>query len=228
MGFMSAWDRRDALMKYEAMFDEAENEEELIAQLGNPTKLAIGLALNYVPSPAPESIAVEPVEEPETGEEAPAEETAPVSAEETEAGEEPCAEAEGPAMETELLEEKSPAAPVRRRKVRPFGLIVAILFGLVIGMPVALVLIVLGIPFLVSGAATVAAAVWSVLAVVPALAMISDILVVVGLGLVICGLGLLLAWFGLWLSFELGYLWIGGVVLRLGRALTYKKEVAAK
>ena len=223
MGFMSAWDRRDALMKYEVMFDEAENEEELIAQLGNPTKLAIGLALNYVPSPAPESIAVEPVEEPEAGEEAPAEETAPVSAGETEAG----AEAEEPAMETELLEEKSPAAPVRRRKVRPFGLIVAILFGLVIGMPVALVLIVLGIPFLVSGAATVAAAVWSVLAVVPALAMISDILVVVGLGLVICGLGLLLAWFGLWLSFELGYLWISGVVLRLGRALSYKKEVAS-
>lgn len=238
---MSAWDRRAALMKYEAMFEEAASEEELISALGSPTKLAIGLALNYVPSPAPVSMVAptvepgenlgefaagasggEPVEaaaEAET-EETESEEAAPEEAEEAVAVE----AAEAPAAE--IGEELPASAP--RRKVRPFGLIVAIIFGLVIGVPVALVLILIGVPFLVSGLAVIAADVWAVLTVVPALALISDILVVVGAGLVICGIGLLITWFGLWLSFELGYLWIGGVVLRLGRALTYKKEVAAQ
>ncbi len=234
---MSAWDRRDALMKYEALFDEASDEEELIATLGSPTKLAIGLALNYVPSPAPAAIPVENVEpdgnvgefaaslavdapaekaEEAAVEAAPEEESAEVSAE--------AAEAE-PAAADEVCEEPV-AAP--KRKVRAFGLIVSILFGLVIGLPIALLLICVGIPFIVLGVSLVALDVWAVLSVVAMLAMFSDILVVVGAGLIICALGLLLTWFGLWLSFELGYLWIGGVVLRLGRALTYKKEVAAE
>ncbi len=243
-------------MKYEAMFEEAENEEELIAALGSPTKLAIGLALNYVPSPAPVSIPVDTVEPGENlgefaagvPEEAPgaenvenaeaaAGETAGDEASEVSEEEAPAARTseETPPAEAALGEEETAAetmeaaeAPVRRRRVRPFGLIVSILFGLIFGVPIALVLILVGVPFLVTGVATVAVAVWSVLTAVPALAMLSDILVVVGAGAVICGLGLLVAWFGLWLSFELGYLWIGGVVLRLGRALTYKKEVAAE
>ncbi len=241
-------------MKYETMFEEAESEEELIASLGNPTKLAIALALNYVPSPAPVSAVPDTVEpgdnqgefaagiSEERSEEAPkadAGEAAPEEAEES--GETPedgeAAEAEetsGGAKADEAVEaadeepEEELPAPARGRKVRPFGLIVAILFGLIIGVPVALVLILIGVPFLVSGLAVIAADVWAVLAAVPYLALISDILVVVGVGLVIGALGLLVTWFGLWLSFELGYLWIGGVVLRLGRALTYKKEVAAK
>ena len=62
LGFMSAWDRRDALAKYDAMFDEAADEAELIDTLGSPTKLAIGLALNYVPSPPPAVMVAETAE----------------------------------------------------------------------------------------------------------------------------------------------------------------------
>ena len=242
LGFMSAWDRRDTLIKYDALFDEAADEAELIASLGSPTKLAIGLALNYVPSPAPVSVPAETREPdgsvgefaaegqvadaadmPGQPEEAAAEsvEEAPVEAESAPVAEEVCAPV--PVVEEE---ESEPAKP--KRRVRAFGLIGAILFGLVIGLPVAILLICVGIPFSALGVAVVALAVWVAMSTIGLLAMFSDVLVIVGGGLVLCALGLLLVWFGLWVSFELGYLWISGAVLRLGRALTYKKEVAAE
>ena len=212
---MSTWDRRRTLSDYDAMFTAAENEEELIEQLGTPTKLAISLALNYVPSPPPEV--------PEISEEA-EEGSAEGSCEEPAADSPEAVEEALPAP----VEETEEAVPAKKRKVRPFGLIVAILFGIVIGIPVALFLIILGIPFLVSGIGIIAAALIAAMNAIPMLTMISDILVIGGAGLAVCALGLLVAWFGLWLSFELGYLWISGVVFRAGRALTYKKEVAAQ
>lgn len=247
LGFMSAWDRRDALAKYDAMFDEAADEAELIETLGSPTKLAIGLALNYVPSPPPAVMVAETAEPDgnvgefaaggqseaaadeasEAAADAEAETEMPLPAETPEAEEQEAvpAPAELPA-EPEIEEEPVAAAP--KRKVRAIGLIASILFGLVIGVPVALVLICIGIPFIVLGISAVALAVWAAMSMIGLLAMFSDVLIIVGVGLVLCALGLLLAWFGLWVSFELGWLWISGVVLRLGRAMTYKKEVAAE
>lgn len=241
---MSAWDRRDTLIKYDALFDEASDEAELIASLGSPTKLAIGLALNYVPSPAP-AVKIGEAREPDgsVGEFAAVGETGGESAgdpaENVPSGlenSEPQAEEGVYAGQTEEAiaqpESERPVpeeAPVRpKRKLRAFGLIASILFGLVIGLPIAIVLICIGIPFIALGIGVVAFAVWAAMSVIGMLAMFSDVLIIVGIGLVLCALGLLLAWFGLWLSFELGYLWISGVVLRLGRALTYKKEVACE
>ena len=221
---MSTWDRRRTLSDYDAMFAAAENEEELIEQLGTPTKLAISLALNYVPSPPPEVPEIS-----EEAEEGSCEEPAADSPEAVEEAQKPAAaEAPGEEVLPAPVEETEEALPAKKRKVRPFGLIVAILFGIVIGIPVALFLIILGIPFLVSGIGIIAAALIAAMNAIPMLTMISDILVIGGAGLAVCALGLLVAWFGLWLSFELGYLWISGVVLRLGRAMTYKKEVAAE
>lgn len=230
LGFMSAWDRRATLQKYEALFDQATDHEELIATIGTPTKLAISLALNYVPSPAPASIPTESAEETadapvedENGEvgEAP-------SADEEESGELSSAQEEEASAEEESEEETlPPVSPRPRRKVRFFGLLFSIIFGLVIGVPLAIVLICLGLPFVVTGLGLGAGVVWAAVSAIPMLALFSDILVVLGVGLVLVALALLLLWFGLWVSFELGYLWISGVVLRLGRALTYKKEVAA-
>ena len=213
LGFMSSWDRKAALDKYNALFDEAGDEAALIKMLGSPTHLAINLANSYVPTPAP---AVMPAEEkPESPfaefEDAPEEqpEALPV-----------------PVEELPLPEEEEPEKPAR--KVRAFGLIVSILFGLVIGLPIAILLICIGIPFLALGAAVVGAAVAGVIEVVGMLSMVSDVLVVAGVGTAIAALGLLLAWFGLWLSIALGRAWIGGAVLRACRAMTYKKEVAAE
>lgn len=230
LGFMSAWDRRATLQKYEALFDEAADQEELIATIGTPTKLAISLALNYVPSPAPASIPTESAEE--TADE-PAEDEgdegseAPSDAEEESGEPSPDREEEASAEEESKEELPPPVSPRPRRKVRFFGLLFSIIFGLVIGVPLAIVLICLGLPFVVTGLGLGAGVVWAAVSAIPMLALFSDILVVLGVGLVLLALALLLLWFGLWVSFELGYLWISGVVLRLGRALTYKKEVAA-
>lgn len=205
LGFMSTWDRKAAIEKYSALFDEAGDEAALIKMLGTPTRLAISLAGSYVPTPMP----------------APAiEERDPILAEFE--GEKPAETV--PAGET-VSEEPVQTQP---RRVRPFGLIAAILFGLVIGLPVAIVLICLGIPFLVLGCGVIFGAVWSVFEVIGLLAMFSDILVIAGAGLILTALGLFTAWFGLWLSLALGQLWIGGAVLRLCRALSFKKEVAAQ
>ncbi len=230
LGFMSAWDRRDTLQKYDALFDEAADIEALIESIGTPTKLAISLALDYVPSPAPEIIPVEaPAEEPELEGEFPL-----INAAEGEEAEPGAAEGGEPASEEALpaeAEEELPAEPVApksRRKVRFFGLLASMLFTLVIGIPIAVVLICLGLPFVVGGLGLGAGVVWAAVSAIPMLALFSDILAVVGVGLILMAIAILFIWFGLWVSFELGYLWISGVILRLGRALTYKKEVAAE
>ncbi len=232
LGFMSAWDRRDTLQKYDALFDEAANIEELVESIGTPTKLAISLALNYVPSPAPEIIPVEaPAEEPEPELEG---EFPLINAPEGEEAEAAVAEGEERSSEGELsavAEEELPAEPVAPksgRKVRFFGLLASMLFTLVIGIPVAIVLICLGLPFVVGGLGLGAGVVWAAVSAIPMLALFSDILAIIGVGLILMAIAILLIWFGLWVSFELGYLWISGVILRLGRALTYKKEVAAE
>lgn len=228
LGFMSAWDRKDTLQKYEAIIDSYTDFEELVANIGTPTKLAISLALNYVPSPAPEIIPVEAAEEEPVKElegEYPL-----INAGEGE--ESPDPEGAAPANEETLgaEEEEEPEIPAPRsgRKVRFFGLLASVIFTLVIGIPIAVVLICLGLPFVVGGLGLGAGVVWAAVSAIPMLALFSDILAVIGVGLVLIALALLLLWFGLWVSFELGYLWISGVVLRLGRALTYKKEVAAE
>ncbi len=228
LGFMSAWDRKDTLQKYEAIIDSYTDFEELVANIGTPTKLAISLALNYVPSPAPEIIPVEAAEEEPIKElegEYPL-----INAGEGEESLDP--EGDAPANEETLgaEEEEEPEipAPRSRRKVRFFGLLASVIFTLVIGIPIAVVLICLGLPFVVGGLGLGAGVVWAAVSAIPMLALFSDILAVIGVGLVLIALALLLLWFGLWVSFELGYLWISGVVLRLGRALTYKKEVAAE
>lgn len=214
---MSSWDRQAALNKYNALFDEAGDEAALIKMLGSPTHLAINLANSYVPTPAPAPAVQPPEEKPESPfaefEEAPEERPEPEEPVSLPAAEEP-----------EII----PQPESSGRKLRVFGLIVSILFGLVIGLPVAIVLIVIGIPFLVLGAAVVATDISLVLDVIAYLSMVSDILVVAGVGLVIAALGLFLAWFGLWLSIALGRAWIGGAVLRACRAMSYKKEVPAE
>ncbi len=222
LGFMSAWDRTDTLQKYEAIIDSSPDFEELVATIGTPTKLAISLAMDYVPSPAPVSIPVEAEEE--IAEEVQVD-FPEISAQGTESEASPFLITED-APEAEEETEVIPQRPAR--KVRFFGLLASVIFTIIIGIPIALVLICIGLPFVVGGLGLGAGIIWGALSAIPMLALFSDILAVLGAGLVLLALSLLLFWFGLWLSFELGYLWIGGVILRLGRALTYKKEVAAE
>lgn len=224
LGFMSSWDRQAVLDKYNALFDEAGDEVAFIKMLGSPTHLAINLANSYVPTPAPEK------KEEEKKDLSPfAEfEDPPVHQEESlteEKSEAPTAVPSAPEM-AECDQQAEAAAPAGGRRLRPVGLVASILFGLVIGVPVAIVLILTGIPVLALGGGIVGLDVFLVMELVGALTMVSDILVVVGAALLIAALGLLLFWFGLWLSISLGRLWIGGAVLGLGRRMSYKKEEA--
>lgn len=221
LGFMSSWDREATIETYNAMFDAADSEAEVLVMLGSPTKLAIALANEYVPTAAPETKPVEAGEDTDT-------EAAVLSAVAQaveEATEESAPAADASALFTDSPETLRGKTAKRARRVRPVALAFYIPVALVIGLPIAVVLIALGVPFLLCGAAIGTIAVWGVLEMIAALTMFSDILLVVGAGMAVVGLGLLLLWFGLWLSIELGCAWLGGVVFRLGSKLCWKKEV---
>ena len=112
------------------------------------------------------------------------------------------------------------------RKVSVGAVAAYLIPAVVIGLPVTVVLVCIGVPFLAAGAALIVEAVKSALAVIAALALVSDVLVTLGAALVLCALGVLLCWLGLWISMELGSIWVEKVVLALGRKLCVK-EVAA-
>lgn len=221
LGFMSSWDRQAVLDKYNSLFDEAGDEVALIKMLGSPTHLAINLANSYVPTPAPEK------KEEEKKEPSPFAEFEEPSVQPDGGKTEEAAEATAVIPTVPEIAECGPEpadAPVSRRKLRPLGLVASILFGLVIGVPVAVVLVLVGVPVLALGGSIIGLDVFVVMELVGVLTMISDILVVIGAALLIAALGLLLFWFGLWLSISLGRLWIGGAMLGLGRKMSYKKE----
>ena len=200
LGFMSSWDRQAALKKYDALFDTAEDPEALIEELGTPTRLAIELARSYVPTAAPEY-----------GAERAAEETAAP---------------EQFAIELTPETEAPPSEPVVTETTRIGALVAYLIPAILIGLPVALALICIGLPILAAGAACIAFAVKQALALAAMLSLASDILLTAGAALALCALGLLLCWLGLWLGITLCRLWIGDVVVPLGRKLCVKKEVA--
>lgn len=230
LGFMSSWDREATIAEYNAMFDAAENEAELLGTLGSPTRLAITLANNYVPSPAPVKTEASTPALSETGEDIDIVSAVEQAVERaTTEGEEPeeLAGATASAIFTDTpdtLQGKN----LPRRRLRILGLVVYCPLALLIGLPIAMVLIALGLPFLLVGGAVGTVTVWSALELLSALNMVSDTLVVAGAGLALAALSLLVLWFGLWLSITLGRAWLSGVVFRLGGVMCWKKEVPKK
>lgn len=205
LGFMSAWDRKAVMAKYAAEFDAAEDIEALIERLGTPTRVAVVLAQDYVASPPPEEDDSAPVRE---------------HRELAEPLDRMFAEAEAvppPAPEPEA-EQRTP------RRLRPGGVVASVLFTLCVGIPVAAVLICVGVPFLSVGLALIGRALWELPAALTSFNLLSDVLLVLGAVAGLLALGLLLAWLGLWISVSLSRLWIGGVVLRLDARLSRGKE----
>ena len=111
-----------------------------------------------------------------------------------------------------------------KRKAKPAVLTAYIILSVIIGLPIAVVLILVGVPFIALGVGLVAADVYALMGLIPMLGMVSDILLVTGGGVVLGAVGVLLTWLGLWISLSLGGLWIGGVILRLGSRLCFRKE----
>ena len=235
---MSSWDRYSALKKYQALFAAASDEQALIEELGTPTKLAIDLAATYVPTPSPSALAnalircpvalddmlrapgapAATLDEPEPEEEndAPKPETWVF-----ESAAEP--EAVEAAPEDDIQWGASADAPASR--VRGGALAAYLIPAVVIGLPVCVVLVCLGLPFLCGGGALIYGAVHEVLKVFGSLTLVSDMLLTGGVTLLLCALGLLLAWFGLWLSMQLCWVWVNAL-FGLGRRLCIREEAA--
>ena len=218
LGFMSSWDRQAALKQFEQLWDDSADPDALMEELGTPTRVAVELARSYVPSPPP---TVEPPAEAEmpAAEESGAEVQAPASEEAPAEPEAPAAGAE-PAPAAEPEPEPEPEKP----RARAGGAIAGVLLFLAIGLPVTLIALCVGLPFLSGGIAVIVAAVNYVLRVLPNLMLVSDILLMLGGGCGVSALGLLLACFGLWLSVILAWLWLSRPVLSLWRRLVYGKE----
>lgn len=225
LGFMSQEDRQRTIEKYNRMFNKASDEEEFMARLGTPTKVAIKLAGEYVPS-TPEQRAEEDAERElfeaqstvfDGGSVSESEMTG-ITAAPIQADTEPVPAAEAV--------ESAPPAPARKaRSVKGGLLVVYILLSLIIALPVALVLVLVGIPFTAAGAAIGYSSIMAAPEFIGALSLFSDISLVVGALLVVLAVALVLVWFGLWLSITLAKLWIGGV-FRLGAKLCIKEADA--
>lgn len=313
---MSSKDRAREIEKYSELFEGSASDEEVIASLGSPTRLAIAIARDYVPSeddeeeyPAQDEVGSVPPAEDSGSEAEPAENAPPAEAAETQAEASDSAPAPAPdsaadeaptaqpaedgdtspvfsgdsAMSPEMLSalekaiekrvieeenepyvqseaesrkkrgrkaekeaakaakrekkaeisekadvisEEAPAGNNKKRRARPVAVVFYTIVSLLIGLPVAVVLIFIGVPILALGAGAVALTVWAAASIIPALAMISDILMVLGTSMIISAVGLILAWLGVFISLSLGSAWIGGVVFRLGSKLCFK-EVSA-
>ena len=235
---MSSWDRQAALKKYQSLFAASADKEALMEELGTPTKLAIELAASYVPTRSPSALAEAltqcPValedmlrdpgilaadlsrpEPPASSEDAPRPETWVFES----------APATPPLFAAETPYAPEDAAPPRRR-VMAGALIAYLIPAIVIGLPVAVVLVCLGLPFLCGGGALIYASVHEALQVFGRLRLVSDMLLTGGAALIGCAAGLLLCWFGLWLSMELCWLWVGKALTGLGRKLCVREEAA--
>ena len=201
---MSPWDRKVELRRYERMFDLAADPDKLIEDLGTPTKVAVELARDYVASPPPEASNWDEFQKEQPLPDAP-----------EDAGE----LAEEASAVPEAEKEQKP-----KRRARPGGVAGFALFTLVIGVPVAVALVCIGLPFLALGVSLIAAAVSTVLQNIGAFRLASDLLLALGGGMAAAAAGLFLAWFGLWLSITLCRLWIAKVMIPLANTLCYGKE----
>ena len=250
LGFMSSWDREATLDRYEAMFDDGGDPEAVMEKLGSPTKVAVELAQDYVSSRPPGEAVDRDAPEIEviSLEQLLAEEDAgvsltppplPAEAAETEL---PASEEEGETSPASLAEEEPepspdmppvvPAPPAWDPPVseKPGGaaLAVYIVLAVLIGLPVALALFCLGVPFMAAGAVLIARTVGTIPGMFASFSLLSDVLLVAGAGLVLLGLGLLLIWFGIWLSLTLCRLWIFRLILPLGRRIRNGKGAREK
>ena len=222
LGFMSSWDRQAVLAEYAAKFEDCTDFDALVESLGTPTRVAIGLARDYVPTPPP--AAPVPAAEP-AAEDTPAEETAPAEASLPTEASVPAAETVSEAAEQPEPVPVSAPAPKKKAPVSGGGVVLSVILGLLIALPITIIALCIGLPFLVGGIGAIAAVVSFALHTVPALGLVSDILLIVGGGLAVTAIGLLIAAFGLWLSLTLAALWLEKAVFPVGKRLCRKKEV---
>ena len=246
LAFMSSWDRQATLDRYEAMFDEGGDPEEVMERLGSPTKVAVDLAKDYISSRPPgEAIdRDEPEIEVISLEQLLAEEDAGVSLTvdplPAEAPDSP-APAEAGVPAAPVIEEMPELIPDRpdepgQSALKPpvwvppatetkggVPLKIFWVLAVLIGLPVAIALFCVGLIFPVAGVVIIMHTVKIIPALFSSFNLLSDVLLTAGAGVILLALGLLLIWFGLWLGLTLCRLWVFELVMPLGSRIRNRK-----
>ena len=186
LGFMSSWDRQAALKKYRALFAASEDEQALMDELGTPTKLAIELAASYVPTRPPSALAQALEECPVALEDLMRDPNA-LAADLLESDPGQSEEMETLMPETWIFDPEPDEAPdgspepaESRGRIRVGALIAYLIPAVVIGLPIAVLLVRIGLPFLAAGAGLIFTAVLQALRFIAQLRLVSDVLLTIG------------------------------------------------
>lgn len=210
LSFMTPWDRDAIIDEYSQKFEQAgpEGEEELIEELGTPTKVAVTLHAAY--EPTPEGIVAEEISSEEIGQE-PVDTAPELTAEDIISefltgvpletlGPEPDVESFVPidAPEPPPVEEK-PLPPVHGKAPGGRTALFAALCVLP-GVPLACLVLAACLILLAPGLAVINASVHTAIAGVWAMSYLADGLLLFGAALVALAVGLPLLWLGVWVD----------------------------
>ncbi|HHU22128.1 MAG TPA: hypothetical protein GXZ52_01720 [Clostridiales bacterium] len=230
LSIMEPKDRETALSRYEAIFDEAgeEKEDEVIARLGSPAKVAIAIKREFegrVPAPAD----TQPVPE-GTGDESSGsaleDENSPEEDVSSTAPEVDEAEKEVQAENTQESPDTSLGQPAPEKRLRPLLLVLYIIPAVIIGIPLVALALALSVALFAAGVAALGGGVQVFILGFSVVGLISDSLLLFGAGLVIFAVGLVLAWFAIWLCGSSLRGIVGGI-FSLGRRACYKEVRSA-
>jgi uncharacterized membrane protein len=263
---MTERDREATLAKYNKLFDEAINEDDVIAQLGSPTRIAIAELRGYVPSAEPEPAdsdvpetectraavpdaqaaaggLIEPEPMPEALTDSPAPETAGTEADldalclpdlseieavvaDIEFGGSETPEP-GQVSETDAAPESSGAPEAPRRRANGGRLTLYILFGVLLCIPAAVLLIALSLGFLALGAGLVAAGVFTISLGFIGIAVFADIMLLLGAGLIVAAIGVPFVFLAVWFFVRAAVGFIN-LILRTGGKWCYAQAGEAR
>ena len=230
----------------ERMFDAAADEERLIQEIGNPTKVAVAL-IRYAdsgkitpaaaPVVAPERVhppkKAQPIDETKfrPAEDVVLDTTAAAPGDSFAPEDEPYSDdgyySEEDGMEpnpfTEMFDELEAETVT---KTNPFLAILYTIGAIIVGVPVFAVLLVLNLCFFAIGVAAVAAGVGLIGTAFIGLSVVADMLILLGGGASVFAVALVLLWFSIWFFIQVTIGWIRALV-RLGKRWCCKEvEVA--
>lgn len=266
---MTERDREATLAKYNRLFDEALNEDDVLMQLGSPTRVAIAELRGYVPSAEPEAadvsepepdapppgapearagtgglIAPEPVQETLADRPGPAADgvdpeaaclpdlaaleaaIADIESGGGSPGTEPVSDA-SPAPEPPETPETSETPEPPRRRTKGGRLTLYILFGVLVCVPAAVLLIALSLGILVFGAGLVMVGGFTISLGFIGITIFADIMLLLGAGLIVAAAGVPVVFFAVWF-FSRAAVGFINLILRTGGKWCYEQAEEAQ
>ena len=246
LGLITDDNTRQALIaQMENMFDNAPDEERLIQEIGNPTKVAVAL-IRYAdsgkvtpaaaPVVAPEQVQPKRAPQPRPRAEqyrpiAPQPAPQPAYADqaaEDAYDEQPEGDYDDPNYATDGEEGYYDEAYYEDEPAYKTNVFLAILYTLgaiVIGVPVLAVLLVLDLAVLAIGVACGAGGVGLIATAFIGLPMVADMLILLGGGAAVIAIALVVIWLAIWLFIRMVIGWVR-LLVRLGKRWC-RKEIAA-